>query len=98
MADVREEGDVDIEIAADVVVEPEPVNPNEAAKQALRATKKADPKPDPQADYEEGKRLFETLNNHNPELARAIWGKQMSLTDKIAELRKEVQSAEGGPA
>ena len=98
MADVRDEGDVDIEISADVVVEPEPVNPNEAAKQALRATKKADQKPDPQADYEEGKRLFETLNNHNPDLARTIWGKQMSMSDKIAELRKEVQSVEGGPA
>jgi hypothetical protein len=80
------------------VVEPEPVNPNEAAKQALRATKKADQKPDPQADYEEGKRLFETLANHNPELARTIWGKSISMSDKIAELRKEVQSAEGGPA
>lgn len=98
MADVREEGDVDIEIAADVVFEPEPVNPNEAAKQALRATKKADQKPDPQAEYEEGKRLFETLTNHNPDLARTIWGKQMSMSDKIAELRKEVQSVEGGPA
>ena len=98
MADVRDEGDVDIEISADVVVEPEPVNPNEAAKQALRATKKADQKPDPQAEYEEGKRLFETLTNHNPDLARTIWGKQMSMSDKIAELRKEVQSAEGGSA
>jgi recombination protein RecT len=98
MADVREEGDVDIEIAADVVVEPEPVNPNEATKQSLRAAKKADPKSDTPADYEEGKRLFETLANHNPELARTIWGKQMSMSDKIAELRKEVQSAEGGPA
>ena len=46
MADARDEGDPDIEIAADVVVEPEPVNPNEAAKQALRAAKvKADPSP-----------------------------------------------------
>lgn len=60
-------------------------------------SQKTDQKDTP-ADYEEGKRLFETLNNHNPELARAIWGKQMSLTDKIAELRKEVQSAEGGSA
>ena len=94
VSDARDEGDADIEIPADVVVEPEPVNPNEAAKQALRATKKADP----QAEYEEGKRLFETLNNHNPDLARTIWGKQMSMSDKIAELRKEVQSAEGGPA
>ena len=59
---------------------------------------KADPKPDAQAEYEEGKRLFETLNNHNPDLARTIWGKQMSMSDKIAELRKEVQSVEGGPA
>jgi len=42
--------------------------------------------------------LFETLTNHNPDLARTIWGKQMSMSDKIAELRKEVQSAEGGPA
>ena len=53
---------------------------------------------DATADYEEGKRLFETLTNHNPDLARTIWGKQMSMSDKIAELRKEVQSAEGGPA
>jgi len=60
-------------------------------------SQKTDQKDTP-ADYEEGKRLFETLNNHNPELARAIWGKQISLSDKIAELRKEVQSAEGGPA
>ena len=59
---------------------------------------KADAKPDPQAEYEEGKRLFETLTNHNPELARGIWGKTISMTEKIAELRKEVQSAEGGPA
>ena len=59
---------------------------------------KGRPKPDPQAEYEEGKRLFETLNNHNPDLARTIWGKQMSMSDKIAELRKEVQSVEGGPA
>lgn len=98
MSDARDEGDTDIEIPVDVVVEPEPANPNEAAKQALRATKKADQKPDPQAEYEEGKRLFETLTNHNPDLARTIWGKQMSMSDKIAELRKEVQSAEGGPA
>ena len=98
VSDARDEGDADIEIPVDVVVEPEPANPNEAAKQALRATKKADQKPDPQAEYEEGKRLFETLNNHNPDLARTIWGKQMSMSDKIAELRKEVQSVEGGPA
>ena len=65
---MRDEGDVDIEIAADVVVEPSQSIPMRRQKQALRATKKGNPKPDPQAEYEEGKRLFETLTNHNPDL------------------------------
>lgn len=99
LSDVREDGDTDIEIAADLVVDPEPVNPNEAAKHSLRAVKaKSDPKPDAQTEYSEGERLFKKLDEHNPELARAIWSKMMPMADKIAELRKEVTAIEGGPA
>ena len=50
VSDARDEGDADIEIPVDVVVEPEPANPNEATKQALRKVKD---KPDV-AEYEEG--------------------------------------------
>ena len=89
------QGDVSWSEVAASSEEPKSLKDKLAAK--VKA-EKADPKPDAQTEYSEGERLFKKLDEHNPELARAIWSKKISIADKIAELAKEVQSIEGGPA
>ena len=105
MSDARDEGDTDIEIPVDVVSEPEPSNPNEATKQALKAkVSAAKPTPPTSAQLAEAKRLRTKLDEHNPELAGQIWAQlsdpytESQYTTLIAKLAEEVRSAEGGPA
>ena len=110
MSDARDEGDTDIEIPVDVVSEPEPSNPNEATKQALKAKASA-AKPTVQsgttptsAQLVEAKRLRTKLDDLNPELAERLWSEnsnpytEAQYQTLIATLTAEVQSAEGGQA
>jgi len=111
MSDARDEGDTDIEIPVDVVSEPEPANPNEATKQALKAKASAKPTvgtqtgPTPtSAQLAEAKRLRTKLDDLNPELAERLWSEhrepytESQYQTLINTLTAEVQSAEGGPA
>ena len=110
MSDARDEGDTDIEIPVDVVSEPEPSNPNEATKQALKAKTVAKPATSgtqtgpTQAQLAEAKRLHALLSEHNPKLAADVWAEHASpytesqYTTLIATLTAEVRSAEGGTA
>lgn len=111
VSDARDEGDVDIEIPADVVSVEEPASPNDATKQALKA-KTAAAKPAANGtqgnpttvQLAEAKRLHALLAEHNPKLATGIWAEHASpYTEQqyqtlIATLTAEVRSAEGGPA
>ena len=109
VSDARDEGDVDIEIPADVVAVDEPASPNDATKQALK-TKTAVAKPAASGtqgnpttvQLAEAKRLHALLAEHNPKLATDIWTEHASpytetqYTTLIATLTAEVRSAEGG--
>lgn len=59
---------------------------------------KADPKPDPQAEYAEGTRLYTRLAELNQAAAGEIWAKAIPMASKIAELHAAVTAAEGGQA
>ncbi len=106
MSDARDEGDTDIEIPVDVVSEPEPANPNEATKQALKAkaAKPTTPNPPTSAQLAEAKRLRIKLDEHNPELAERLWSEhgepytEQQYQTLINALTAEVRSAEGGAA
>lgn len=111
VSDARDEGDVAIEIPADVVAVEEPASPNDATKQALK-TKTAVAKPAASGtqgnpttvQLAEAKRLHALLAEHNPKLATDIWTEHASpYTEQqyqtlIATLTAEVRSAEGGQA